>query len=124
MLNSFDVELEINGDWHIGVMANDDFLFYTRDNMISIPLNQYPVTIRLVFLGRNYNVIEHSDNYCKIKNLFLNKLKFPYLIQQAEFNSDHLDYRHIPQCDYVNFNGIWQITIGSDTAEQQLKKLI
>lgn len=124
MLNCLDLELECRGIWHIGVIVNGEFLFYTTDNFISVPLKQYPAEIQLVFTGKNYNNPEHADNYCKINCLYLNQLCFPYLIQQSELCSDHSDYKSILACDYVNLNGIWKITINEDTAEQQLRQLV
>ncbi len=124
MLNLLELELEKQGDWHIGVIVNGNFLFYTTDNTIAIPLKQYPADVQLVFTGKSYNNPEHVDNYCKIKDIHLNQLCFPYLIQQCELCSDHLDYKSIIACDYINLNGIWKITINSDTAKQQLRQMI
>lgn len=124
MLNILDLELEQKGTWHIGVTVNGEFLFYTTEDTVSVPLKQYPAEVQLVFIGKNYNNPEHADNYCKIKDLYLNQLCFPYLIQQCELCSDHPDYKSIPACDYINLNGIWKITINQDTAEQQLRQMI
>ena len=124
MLNSLDIKLELYGVWHIAVIVNDNFLFYTTENTLSVPLDRYPAKVSLVFTGKNYNNPEHADNYCRIKNLYLNQLKFPYLIQQACLCSDNKDYKYIQACDYVNLNGTWQITIHSDTAQKQLEQLV
>jgi len=124
MLNVLELQLEKHGNWHIGIVVNNDFLFYTTEELITVPLANYPAEVQLIFTGKKYNVVEHSDNYCKVKHLFLNQLEFPYLIQQAKFNSDNLEYKVIDACDYINLNGVWQIDIHQDTAEQQLRKII
>lgn len=127
MLNTLDIELEKHttiGDWHIGVIVNNDFLFYTTNEYISIPLNSYPALVQLVFTGKKYNNLMHADNYCKINKLYLNQLVFPYLIQHAQFTSDNPDYKVISACDYINLNGVWRIEIEEHTASQQLRKMI
>ena len=126
MLNTLDIQLEkytTIGEWHVGVIVNNDFLFFTTDEYISIPLYSYPATVQLVFTGKKYSDPIHNDNYCKINSLYLNQLAFPYLIQQAQFNSDNPEYKIITACDYINLNGVWQIQIQQDTASEQLRKM-
>ena len=124
MLNLLELEFEMQGEWHIGVIVNNDFLFYTTENTVAIPLRQYPADVQLVFTGKSYHIADHANNYCKIKNLYLNKLYFPYLIHQCELCSDHSDYKSIPACNLINLNGVWKITINSDTVQQQLRQII
>ena len=125
MLNSLEIHLHKKGQWHIGACVNNDFKFYTTESVVNLELDtEIENNCELIFIGRDYNDLSTSDWVCQIKTIFINQLEFPELIKQSTFISDKTDYKIIPECNYINLNGIWKINVNKDTIKTLIKEYL
>jgi hypothetical protein len=125
MLNKLKIYFEKIGNWHIGVVVNGVFQYYTTDTLIEINLfSDCDNSIQVIFLGRDHCNSDQINWHCKINRILINELDFPKILQYNTFSSDNNEYKELTGCDYINLNGILTINVNPNTVKELIKDFL